>query len=283
MTVTRPGPAMRRLDVQSFLRSAGKSTEIEGTTTILLRFNGSAVTGSISATGGWHGAGLTGTVGNGMCRLAAEDGSLSIEGSCGRTGFKGRISGRGAGTTLSGRFETSAKTVIDVAEREQQREDAAAAAREEARRKAEAQRQAMAQLEARAAAGNVEAMWVAGMTYESGEKIGQDYAKAAAWYQRAAAKGFGPAYRGLARLYYEGNGVPQSKARAFDNFLACANAAELKDFYESKTGCMYLAAQSLYLGIGVVRNEAAAARWFRACAARKNDDCIEWINEHGVR
>lgn len=57
--------------------------------------------------------------------------------------------------------------------------------------------------------GNAEAQLKLGLAYEKGDGIPQDYAKAAAWYRRAACQGNTDAQMKISEAYYFGRGVPQ--------------------------------------------------------------------------
>ncbi len=65
-----------------------------------------------------------------------------------------------------------------------------------------------------AQSGDRDARFLAGMTYEIGCGVDQDYAQAARWYRKAADGGHSGAQNNLGDLYLQGLGVEQSDAEA---------------------------------------------------------------------
>ncbi len=285
-TVTQPGRPIQRLDLNSILRAAGPSKQFEGAMTVRLRIDGNSVTGDISGTGGIRSSRVSGLFREGRCRVVSADTSVVYEGLCGRAQFSGRVvTTDSARTRVSGTFELASKAVVDIAERERTAALAAQAVREEAERKAARVAALRDQLEAEAARGGVKAMTLLAYAYSEGaEGFEIDYARAAHWATQAAARGDISSMRQLSTMYYYGRGVPQSAARAYQYSLQCAstNAPSEAD-QKIKTICIKIVAASLYSGIGTLRNENAAVKWYRLCASRDDDSCINWLNEHNVR
>ena len=52
------------------------------------------------------------------------------------------------------------------------------------------------------------------MLYDQGDGVPQDYAKAMAWFRKAAAKGDGLAMFNIGFGYYNGDGAPQDEKKA---------------------------------------------------------------------
>lgn len=281
-----------------------------GAFTITAILNGAASTATFSGTG-LQTIRTEGTAQNGYCRFfgSTQGGyTISYEGRCTPQGFSGKMAATGrGGARLEGQFETTATKSIDLDERDRQQaaaraeaERQAAVARAEADRKAAAQaikdRKILARVEADAAKGDISAIAQLGRIFEVGEYgVQRDLDRARQYYLRASAAGHASASSGLAEMYKDGNGVDQSNALAHRYTLACASgkpgniaeassSVEIQKIYEQiKTLCMKISARHLYNGVGVVRDEQAAVIWYRRCAARGDDDCIKWLNEHGAR
>ena len=74
--------------------------------------------------------------------------------------------------------------------------------------------QELADLHARADAGEATAQHDLGFLYSDGLGVPQDHAEAAAWYRRAAEQGHATAQHGLGVMYSDGLGVPQDYVEA---------------------------------------------------------------------
>ena len=74
--------------------------------------------------------------------------------------------------------------------------------------------QALADLRARAEAGDAEAQFILGGIYVTGVGMPQDAAEAVAWYRRAAEQGDARAQYNLGGMYAEGLGVPPDAVEA---------------------------------------------------------------------
>ena len=85
--------------------------------------------------------------------------------------------------------------------------------------------------------------------------------------KRKAGAGDAKSQFGLARLYYNGDGVAKDDAKAAE---WCLKAAEQgNDFAQYKLGAMY------DKGEGVPRDAAKAAEWWKKAAAQGNDAAQE--------
>ena len=142
--------------------------------------------------------------------------------------------------------------------------------------------------------GNAEAQFRLGCRYENGEGVKQDYAKAFAWYEKAALQNYAKAECNLGWLYETGKGVAQDYGKAFawyeksalqGNMYAQCNLA---NFYEEGKGVIqdYEKAFAWYekaalqgsmrgqnslgllykTGKGVSQNYAKAAEWYEKAA-----------------
>mgnify|MGYP000861375074 CR=1 FL=1 len=110
--------------------------------------------------------------------------------------------------------------------------------------------------------GNAEAQFRLGCRYENGEGVKQDYAKAFAWYEKAALQNYAKAECNLGWLYENGNGVSQDFYKAFAWYERSARhgsvwgQVNLADLYEH--------------GNGVAQDYAAAFAWYEKAALQDN-------------
>jgi len=122
-----------------------------------------------------------------------------------------------------------------------------------------------------------------GKKYDYGTVVAKDYKEAAKWFRLAADRGHAEAQYDLGRSYYMGRGVREDKNEAAKWYrLAAAqghkdakeslNNIELvqslnaltQDVNQIETGRKY------YLGEGVAKDHAEAAKWYRQAAERGN-------------
>lgn len=116
---------------------------------------------------------------------------------------------------------------------------------------------------AMAAAGAASAQFELGARLADGRQGPRDLAKAADWFQKAAAQNFAPAQYRLGVLYEKGTGVPRDIDRAKSLYQSAAERGHVK--------AMHNLGSLLAEGVGGRPDYANAARWFREAA------------EHGVR
>ncbi len=135
---------------------------------------------------------------------------------------------------------------------------------------------------ARAEQGNALAQGALATCYGLGncEGVPQDYAKARAWYEKAAAQGVAEAQHNLGILYDNGWGVRQdyARARAWYEKAAAQGVAEA----QYNLGVLYV------FGRGVRQDYAKARVWWEKAAAQRNADAQYnlgslYNNGHGVR
>ncbi len=74
--------------------------------------------------------------------------------------------------------------------------------------------QIIERLEREAAEGRVDAIYLLGMTYYSGNGVQKDPGQAKEWFEKAAAEGDTKAMRNLAEMYTFGDGVKKDPAKA---------------------------------------------------------------------
>lgn len=85
-------------------------------------------------------------------------------------------------------------------------------------------------LRERAAAGDPEAQFSLGKNYEAGRSgLKQDYAIAAAWYQKSADQGNAYAQASLGILYHSGKGLPHDDVRSEMWLIIAADHVEKDD------------------------------------------------------
>jgi len=88
--------------------------------------------------------------------------------------------------------------------------------------------QIIKRLEGEAAEGKVDAIYLLGMAYYSGDGAAKDPAVAKAWFKKAAAEGNTKAMRNLAEMYTTGNGVEKDPAVANQRFARKAKPCSAK-------------------------------------------------------
>jgi TPR repeat protein len=106
--------------------------------------------------------------------------------------------------------------------------------------------------------GNAEAQFYLGQSYETGNGVAKDSAKAAKWYREAANQGVPWAQFNLGRMCYNGDGVTQDHSEAF----WWVQKAAVKGLAEAQTllGAFYGS------GDGIEKNDAEAFKWFNKAA-----------------
>ena len=82
----------------------------------------------------------------------------------------------------------------------------------------DADRQALAELRAKAGKGDAESQSKLGTSYRKGEGVPQDYTEAEKWYRKAADQGYARAQADLGVCYSLGEGVPKDHAEAVKRY-----------------------------------------------------------------
>ena len=118
--------------------------------------------------------------------------------------------------------------------------------------------QALADLRARAEAGDAEAQFILADMYGTGLGVPQDAAAAVAWYRRAAEQGHARAQYNLGVMHAEGLGVPQDAAAAVAWYRRAAELGDARAQYN--LGGLYAE------GRGVPPDAAGAVAWYRRAA-----------------
>lgn len=97
-----------------------------------------------------------------------------------------------------------------------------------------------------------------GIAYDQGQGVPQDYAQAAFWWRKAAEQGIGQAQSNLGVLYFNGQGVPQDNAQAAFWYRKAADQCDADA--QHNLGLLY------YAGKGVPQDYAQTAAWLRKAA-----------------
>ncbi len=109
-----------------------------------------------------------------------------------------------------------------------------------------------------AAKGDVDAKFDVGEANYHGRGTGEDFAKAAHWFSRAANRGHAQAHYYLGYMHASGRGVPTDPEKSIQHYLKAAELGHLEAQF-------YMAA-AYEGGRGVQADPIAALRWYRAAA-----------------
>ena len=119
--------------------------------------------------------------------------------------------------------------------------------------------------------GIASAQFALGWTYETGNGVPMDKAKAAELYEKAATQGLPTAQFTLGVMYREGNGVPKNLAKTFEWFRKAAEQGEIGA--QSDLGLLYSN------GEGIAKDEIEGLAWFNISAASGDQTAI---NNRGI-
>lgn len=133
--VTTPGPMPRRLDLRSIARAAGRTREYAGAYELVLEFDGNALSGRVSGTGGLIATSLSGTRRGDRCRLIDDRHGTITEAQCTASRFTGTARTQaGSRQNMTMEIEASAVQFVDAAQENRERLAAAEAERQAALR-----------------------------------------------------------------------------------------------------------------------------------------------------
>ena len=128
-------------------------------------------------------------------------------------------------------------------------------------RQSEADRQAMAQLRAKAEAGDAQAQFELGKTFRLGNLgVATNCVEAVKWFRQAAEQGLAPAQYNLGVQYSNGEGVTKDQAKAANCYR---KAAEQND-----AAAQYNLGVCYKDGLGVAKDYVEAMKWWRKAAAQ---------------
>jgi TPR repeat protein len=122
----------------------------------------------------------------------------------------------------------------------------------------------MAELQAKANAGNAEAQYLMGYSYERGQNNPRNLELAAQWYQKAVSNNFARAQHRLGLMYATANGVP----RDFSKTVALFEAAAKQKYPAAQMDyamLLYSMAPPEYV------NKPEAYAWFEVIKANYSD------------
>lgn len=122
----------------------------------------------------------------------------------------------------------------------------------------------MADLVARAAAGDPDAQYAVGCKYYEGDGVRKDYAEALKWYRKAAVQGHNSGLCDVAFCYRNGHGVRRNYAKAIPLYLQAANQG-------CPTGAYWLGV-AYEEGQGVDKDPAKARHWYSISRDRGDSD-----------
>ena len=277
-----------------------REVPLQGTYRVVVNYDGASVSGvetQSSSVQGLSGAfKFRGQRVGASCMLTFDTGE-QVTANCTEAVFSYNTNTQSVhGEPIRLRFEARVTSRVDVAEEARLQAEARAKADREAAAKAAETRRTMDRWLAWAAAGDPVAMGQVGFNYENGEEgFPRDLKQAAHWYTRAARAGNPASAGGLAWMYSRGLGFQPDAAKAHGFFLQCASgrpakspnlgeSAKMSETAEAViTQCMAIVAKNFELGRGVVRDDPQALAWYRRCAKRGENECITWMNDHGVR
>jgi TPR repeat protein len=123
--------------------------------------------------------------------------------------------------------------------------------------------QRFANMEKKAAGGDVPAWYTLGLMYEQGYGVAQDKFQAVSCYRKAAEKGQVEAQCRLGSLYYHGQGVPKDLQQAAEWYRQAAEQGDPQA--QVALGNMYLS------GEGVPKDISKAAFWHKKSFKLKKD------------
>ena len=127
--------------------------------------------------------------------------------------------------------------------------------------------QELADLRARADAGEASAQFNLGLMYTEGRGVPQDDAEAIAWYRRSTEQGHADAQFNLGWMYANGRGVPQDDAEAIAWYRRSAEQGHADA--QVNLGGMYAE------GRGVPQDDAEAHTWLNLAASRLTGELRE--------
>jgi len=181
--------------------------------------------------------------------------------------------------------EREEREAKEAAERAALAEKKAREAKEAAEKKAREEKEAAEKLRKAAEQGNVEAQYILGNSYFTGQGEIQNYTKAAEWFNKAAEQEHKEAQFILGRWYFTGHGITQDYAKAVEwlekaaeqghgeakDWLAKAEAADKaerlhKAAEQGDAEAQFNLGNSYFTGQGETKDYAKAAEWFRKAA-----------------
>ena len=156
--------------------------------------------------------------------------------------------------------------------------------------------------------GHAPSQFSIGLIYQLGRGVKKDSEMARKMYVMSAKQGYWPAYNNLAKMFLDGDGVPQSNITAFKLFeKAAENHAQAKNnlarMYEEGLGInkdintairlyeesgdagfipSYFKLGEIYeQGLGVGKDKQMAIKWYQKAAEKNNADAEKKLKQLG--
>lgn len=123
----------------------------------------------------------------------------------------------------------------------------------------------------RAEQGNAKFQYVYGVCYEKGWGVEQDAKEALAWYRKAAAQEYGPAYNFIGNYYRMGTVVSADPKQALEWYQ---KGAQVKD-----DQAMLNLGNCYFYGMGVEKDEKEALKWWKDAADAGNIYAISQMGD----
>ena len=161
--------------------------------------------------------------------------------------------------------------------------------------------------------GDMVAQFKLGIIYGTGEGVPKDYAEAAKWYRKAAEQSNALAQLHLGTMYAKGQGVPKDEAEAvkwwrkaaeaekvnwyrkvyrkdyqtghytvFESFDNPKSLKEIKSEHDGRTDAQSRIGGAYYMGEGVPKDYAEAAKWYRK-AAEDGEEIRQYDKQGGFK
>lgn len=121
--------------------------------------------------------------------------------------------------------------------------------------------------------GSARAQYVLGCCYNGDHGVQKDPAKAAIWWEKAAAQGIADAQYYIGLSYYAGIGVTKDTAVATRWWLKAAE--------QDHADAEYFLGISYNSGVGVPRSTKQAVYWLQKSASRGNSEAVEVLKQIG--
>ncbi len=112
-------------------------------------------------------------------------------------------------------------------------------------------------------------MYLAGLMFDRGDGVPQDYGEAFRWYVLAAEAGQPGAMNSLGVMYALGHGVSQDHSEAIKWWTKAANSGS--------TAALGNIATTYYIGLGVQKSYPEAAKWFQLAADKGDADAMNML------
>jgi uncharacterized protein len=138
-----------------------------------------------------------------------------------------------------------------------------------AAQKTEIDQRSVAEIKAKAEAGDANSEYILGLCYDEGKGVAKDQVEAAKWYRKAAEQNHAKAQYNLGVRYDEGKGVEKDQVEAVKWFRKAAE--------QNHANAQYNLAACYYNGKGVAQNYVEAYMWWLLAARQGNEDAKNYM------